>query len=309
MPSRQERRKAERDVVKARPAGDAAARADAANAGPAGDPPAARASDWTTQSGDPNALVEALGAETVGRRAASGDRDAQYSWGFQLLYDYGQVEGGRSPTAGQGVVLLEKAAEQGHAYAMEELGSMYYERDVHELALDWYTKAADAGLPRAKLNVGYMLENAEGVAAPDPRAALKWYTEGAKQVLRHGLVDHAAAVWSGEAPKVDFMAAGDKYRRRANNAHGAAAHNLAGRASFLYLVGRSSPYPHSSAKLVRDDLTKAIAACVCARPEDPVEFVAQYLRATHLNGYIDLFDLPPDVGYTSGGDTSGADTE
>ncbi len=47
------------------------------------------------------------------------------------------------------MALMEKAAGQGHEYAMDALGSIHNLRKEHEQALKWYTKAAEAGLPRA----------------------------------------------------------------------------------------------------------------------------------------------------------------
>jgi TPR repeat protein len=73
------------------------------------------------------------------------------------------------------VALLEKAAGQGHAYAMHALGSIHNVRDEHEQAVRWYTKAAEAGLPRAMFELGNMLNQGLGVAAPDPPAAAVWY--------------------------------------------------------------------------------------------------------------------------------------
>jgi hypothetical protein len=84
MPSRQERRKAERDAAKRAPG-----QAGAAGAGGAA---AARANvitnpvgDWTTQTADPNVMFRARGAEFVKYRAAAGDREAQYSLGYRLV--------------------------------------------------------------------------------------------------------------------------------------------------------------------------------------------------------------------------------
>jgi hypothetical protein len=84
MPSRQERRKAERDAAKRAPAkagaggaaGAAAARTDV-NVTPLG--------DWRTQAADPAALIRALGAEVVKKRAAKGEAEAQFSQGCQLV--------------------------------------------------------------------------------------------------------------------------------------------------------------------------------------------------------------------------------
>jgi hypothetical protein len=100
MPSRQERRKAEREAAK-RGAGQAGA-AGAANVNPGG--------DWRTQAENPDVLRRALGDETVKRRAREGDREAQWSMGYYLVATAG-VEGtplgsgGRSPTADVGLAL------------------------------------------------------------------------------------------------------------------------------------------------------------------------------------------------------------
>jgi TPR repeat protein len=47
------------------------------------------------------------------------------------------------------MALMEKAAGQGHAYAMEMLGCVHRERNEHEQAMGWFTMAAEAGLPKA----------------------------------------------------------------------------------------------------------------------------------------------------------------
>jgi len=73
------------------------------------------------------------------------------------------------------VALLEKAAWQGHAHAMFLLGVIYDARTEHEHAVQWFTKAAEAGLPKAMFNLGHMLDKGEGVAAPDYPAAAVWY--------------------------------------------------------------------------------------------------------------------------------------
>jgi hypothetical protein len=83
MPSRQERRKAERDAAKRASAQAGAAGASGAaaavanlNVNPHG--------DWTTQTEDPTVLHDAVGTETVRQRAGAGDREAQYSLGYRL---------------------------------------------------------------------------------------------------------------------------------------------------------------------------------------------------------------------------------
>jgi hypothetical protein len=79
MPSRQERRKAERDAAKRAQAQAPPAQAQALLANVNVTPPLG---DWTTQAGDPGELSRALGPRMVKQRADAGDREAQYTQGF-----------------------------------------------------------------------------------------------------------------------------------------------------------------------------------------------------------------------------------
>ena len=99
------------------------------------------------------------------------------------------------------MALLEKAAGQGHAYAMDALGSIHDARKEHEQAVGWFTKGAVTGLPKAMFNLGCTLEEGEGVAAPDYPAAADWY------------------------------------RRASDAGHGGAAYNLGS----MYSLGRGGP--------------------------------------------------------------------
>ena len=49
----------------------------------------------------------------------------------------------------EGMALLEQAAGQGHAYAMSAMGDIHDVRNEHVLDVEWCTKAAEAGLPKA----------------------------------------------------------------------------------------------------------------------------------------------------------------
>jgi len=80
----------------------------------------------------------------------------------------------------EGTALLEKAAGQGHAYAMEWLGIVHHERQEYEEAMGWFTKGAEAGLPKAMFNLGRCLDEAKGLAAPDYTAAAGWYRRAAE---------------------------------------------------------------------------------------------------------------------------------
>ena len=107
-PSRQERRKTERDAAKRAPRAGAAGTAGAAAA--LANLNVNARGDWTTQAEDPWVLVRALGAGILKHRAGEGDREAQYSQGYSLMSDAG-VPGtplgaaGRSPKADVGLAL------------------------------------------------------------------------------------------------------------------------------------------------------------------------------------------------------------
>jgi TPR repeat protein len=77
------------------------------------------------------------------------------------------------------MALLEKAAGQGHAYAMHWLATVYCAREECEQAVDWFTMGAEAGLPQAMFSLGALLDEGKGVAAPDSAAAADWYRRAA----------------------------------------------------------------------------------------------------------------------------------
>jgi len=77
------------------------------------------------------------------------------------------------------MALLEKAAGQGHAYAMSALGGIHHVRMEYAQAVQWWTKGAEAGLPKAMFHLGLCLDMGEGVAAIDYPAAAGWYRRAA----------------------------------------------------------------------------------------------------------------------------------
>jgi len=76
------------------------------------------------------------------------------------------------------MALMEKAAGQGHAYAMYELGGVHHVRKEYKQAVEWLTKGAEAGLPGATFHLGTLLDQGEGMAAPDYPAAADLYRQG-----------------------------------------------------------------------------------------------------------------------------------
>ena len=77
------------------------------------------------------------------------------------------------------MALLEKAAGQGHAYAMFWLGQTHAKWEEHEQAMEWFTKAAETGLPNAMFKLGCLLDRGGGTAAPDYPAAAHWLRRAA----------------------------------------------------------------------------------------------------------------------------------
>ena len=77
------------------------------------------------------------------------------------------------------MALLEKAAGQGHAYAMDTLGGIHRVRKEYEQAVAWLTKSAEAGLPQAMFHLGVCLDMGEGVPVPDHLVAAGWFRRAA----------------------------------------------------------------------------------------------------------------------------------
>jgi len=77
------------------------------------------------------------------------------------------------------MALLEKAAGQGHAYAMWSIAFILLQWMEQEQAVPWYTKAAEAGLPKAMFSLGLCFDKGDGMAAPDYPAAASWYRRAA----------------------------------------------------------------------------------------------------------------------------------
>ena len=76
------------------------------------------------------------------------------------------------------MALLEKAAGQGHVYAMFALAEVHHNREEYAQVVQWCTKAAEAGLPDAMFNLGAFLDKG-AVVAPDYPAAAGWFTRAA----------------------------------------------------------------------------------------------------------------------------------
>jgi len=62
---------------------------------------------------------------------------------------------------------------------MYTLGNIHRVRKECEQAVEWFTKGAEAGLPKAMFNLGWLLDTGQGVAAPDYPAAAGWFRRAA----------------------------------------------------------------------------------------------------------------------------------
>jgi len=77
------------------------------------------------------------------------------------------------------MALLEKAAGQGHAYAMETLAGIHTNSKEHDQAVAWHTKGADAGLPIATSGSA----STRGWAWRRRTTQRRWTGTGARQML------------------------------------------------------------------------------------------------------------------------------
>jgi TPR repeat protein len=119
---------------------------------------------------------------------------------------------------GKAVKFYRKAADQGDAYAQNNLGNLYdsgkgVKQDYDE-AVNWYRKAAEKGNPYGQYRLGWAYENAQGVKQ-DLAEALNWYRKSAAQ----GDADAQNSVGdmydSGKGLKQDYVEAVNWYRKSA----------------------------------------------------------------------------------------------
>jgi TPR repeat protein len=76
------------------------------------------------------------------------------------------------------------AAEQGHIFAANDIGCMYFDGDGvpqnYQEAVKWFTKAAEQGCIRNQFFLGFMYHIGDGVPQ-DYKEAVKWYTLAANR--------------------------------------------------------------------------------------------------------------------------------
>ena len=122
----------------------------------------------------PEAL--ALFAQGVDR----GDPYAFHSMGLQLL-EFGTDDAQKR----QGFALLTRAMEMGHTFSMNSLGRYFLEQDsAHfdpQRGVRYLQESAARGDIYGFANMGFVAQNGAGDLAPDPAAAVEWYTRASDQ--------------------------------------------------------------------------------------------------------------------------------
>lgn len=100
----------------------------------------------------------------------------------------------------QGVELIRKAANGGHAVAMCELATHYLngtgvQKDGQQ-ALAWFQKSAALGVVQAQCNIGLMYSQGLGIAT-NPQEAVKWFSLAANAGNSQAMMNLALAYTQG----------------------------------------------------------------------------------------------------------------
>ena len=112
--------------------------------------------------------------------AENGDIEAQFEFGRRMA----RIPDFSAETFVEAAGWFAKAAEQGHADAQFELGSLYVngtgvQKDINEAA-KWIRKAAEQGHAEAQRDLGQMYEAGDGVPE-DLAEAARWHLKAAEQ--------------------------------------------------------------------------------------------------------------------------------
>ncbi len=128
----------------------------------------------TRIAASPEALT--LFAQGVDR----GDPYAFHSMGLQLL-EFGTDDVQRR----QGFALLTRAMEMGHTFSMNSLGRYFLTQDSDHFdpqrGVRYLQESAARGDIYGYANMGFVAQNGAGDLAPDPAAALDWYSRASDQ--------------------------------------------------------------------------------------------------------------------------------
>jgi tetratricopeptide (TPR) repeat protein len=123
------------------------------------------------------------------------------------------------------VMWYRKAAEQGHAQAQVNLGTLYSKglgvgRDYTE-AVKWYRKAAEQEHAQAQNNLGVMYSEGQGVVQ-DYNEAAKWCSKAAEQGHAQAQTNLCIMYSEGQGVAQDYKEAAKLCRKAAEQGHGQA---------------------------------------------------------------------------------------
>jgi len=146
----------------------------------------------------------------------------------------------------QAIVWFRKTAEQGNAYAQNNLGWVYETgRGVERdlwRAAEWYRKAAEQGNARAQTNLGRMYANGRGVVRNDSHA-VQWYRKAAEQGYAYAQSSLGWMYVNERGVGRNYWQAIEWYRRGAEQGHAVSQFRL-GR---MYANGRGIERNYSQA--------------------------------------------------------------
>ena len=154
------------------------------------------------------------------QRAREGIPQAQSLFGLELESE---------KNFGEAITWYRKAAAQGEANAMRNLGVCYLDgkgvmKEPAEAA-NWFRKAADLGNQDAPEDLGDLYQDGIGVAKDDA-AAVGWYRKGAERGDGHAMNSLAACYWSGQGTAKSPRDAINWWKKAADTGNDNAKKNL-----------------------------------------------------------------------------------
>ena len=162
--------------------------------------------------------------EILQRLAREGEARAQYNLG--AMYDAGSGVEEDNEVA---VKWYSAAAEQGIASAAFNLGNMFREghgvEKSYEQAVSWYERAATLGDSSAQYNLGAMYENGYGTER-DLDKAVEWYRKAADQGLVHAQHRLGTLYLKGEGLQEDRITAFSWLNKAASQGYDPAKQDL-----------------------------------------------------------------------------------
>jgi len=182
---------------------------------------------------------------------------------------------------------LEKAAGQGHAYAMYMLGDFHRKRKELEQTVRWFTKGAEAGLPTSMYQLACYLDTGEGVASPNHSAAADWFRRSAEAGNGEAAYNLRAMYAVGRGVKRSKRRTLEWLRKAAENGLTEACTDLA---HYMYL---DHPYAREVGHLVEAAGIATSAGIMEAHdvPSDVLTGVIYWLQKGCVSGQPTVSDM------------------